>query len=121
MSKFLPINDAGELLNADLIAHIIPADDGGCVVITKDGQRFHSEFNLYDEMDENNTILAILPCSGISAVYLNDDGTTEIRPCPFVLLLDSGKLEPFIFLTDDALEFMASEGVTGFVGFAPSK
>lgn len=53
-------------------------------------------------------------------LYLNDDGTTEIRPCPFVLLLDSGKLEPFIFLSDDALEFMASEGVTGFVGFAPS-
>ena len=68
----------------------------------------------------NATIRAILPCSGISAVYLNDDGTTEIRPCPFVLLLDSGKLEPFIFLTDDALEFMASEGVTGFVGFAPN-
>ena len=51
MSKFLPINDAGELLNADLIAHIIPEDDGGCVVVTKDGQRFHSEFNLYDEME----------------------------------------------------------------------
>ena len=120
MSKFLPINDAGEMLNADLIAHIIPEDDGGCVVVTKDGQRFHSEFNLYNELDEYNTIRAILPCSDISAVYLNDDGTTEIRPCPFVLLLDSGKLEPFIFLSDDALEFMAAEGVTGFVGFAPS-
>ena len=52
MSKFLPINDAGEMLNADLIAHIIPEDDGGCVVVTKDGQRFHSEFNLYNELDE---------------------------------------------------------------------
>lgn len=41
MSKFLPINDAGEMLNADLIAHIIPEDDGGCVVVTKDGQRFY--------------------------------------------------------------------------------
>ena len=35
-------------------------------------------------------------------------------------ILNSGKLEPFIFLSDDALEFMASEGVTGFVGFAPN-
>ena len=30
MSKFIPINDTGELLNADLIAHIVPADEGGC-------------------------------------------------------------------------------------------
>lgn len=43
MSKFLPIGTKGELLNSDMIARIIPKEDGGCIILTKDGQHFHSE------------------------------------------------------------------------------
>ena len=42
MSKFLPIGTKGELLNSDMIARIIPKEDGGCIILTKDGQHFHS-------------------------------------------------------------------------------
>ena len=40
MSKFLPIGTKGELLNSDMIARIIPKEDGGCIILTKDGQHF---------------------------------------------------------------------------------
>lgn len=46
MSKFLPIGTKGELLNSDMIARIIPKEDGGCIILTKDGQHFHSEIDL---------------------------------------------------------------------------
>ena len=36
MSKFLPIGTKGELLNSDMIARIIPKEDGGCIILTKD-------------------------------------------------------------------------------------
>ena len=48
MSKFLPIGTKGELLNSDMIARIIPKEDGGCIILTKDGQHFHSEIDLHD-------------------------------------------------------------------------
>ena len=47
MSKFLPIGTKGELLNSDMIARIIPKEDGGCIILTKDGQHFHSEIDLH--------------------------------------------------------------------------
>lgn len=40
---------------------------------------------------------------------MDEDGKSETRPCPFVLLMSDGKLEPFIFMTDDDIEFIASE------------
>lgn len=121
MSKFLTINAEGEVLNADMIARIVPVENGGCVIMTKDGQQLHSEFDLHMEVDDGTAIRSIIPCSGISAVFLGDDGDTAIRPTPFVLLLSNGKIEPFIFATDEDLEFLASEGETGFVGFVPTK
>ena len=51
MSKFLPIGTKGELLNSDMIARIIPKEDGGCIILTKDGQHFHSEIDLHDEVN----------------------------------------------------------------------
>ena len=52
MSKFLPIGTKGELLNSDMIARIIPKEDGGCIILTKDGQHFHSEIDLHDEVND---------------------------------------------------------------------
>lgn len=121
MSKFLPVGTKGEMLNTDMIARIIPMEDDGCVVITKDGQHFHSEFDLHEEVDDFDTIRAVIPCTDISAIFLDKNGDTDVRPCPFVLLMSNGKLEPFMFVTDADLEFLASEGQTGFVGFVPSK
>ena len=56
MSKFLPIGTKGELLNSDMIARIIPKEDGGCIILTKDGQHFHSEIDLHDEVNDYNSI-----------------------------------------------------------------
>lgn len=92
MSKFLPIGTKGELLNSDMIARIIPKEDGGCIILTKDGQHFHSEIDLHDEVNDYNSIRAIIPCQGVSAVYLDDDGDSEICPCAFVMLMSDGKL-----------------------------
>ena len=83
MSKFLPIGTKGELLNSDMIARIIPKEDGGCIILTKDGQHFHSEIDLHDEVNDYNSIRSIIPCQGVSAVYLDDDGDSEICPCVF--------------------------------------
>ena len=80
MSKFLPIGTKGELLNSDMIARIIPKEDGGCIILTKDGQHFHSEIDLHDEVNDYNSIRSIIPCQGVSAVYLDDDGDSEICP-----------------------------------------
>lgn len=121
MSKFLSVGPNGEMINSDMVARIIPAKDSGCIVLTKDGQHFHSEFNLHEEVDDFDRIRAVIPCSGIDAVYLDEDGKSETRPCPFVLLMSDGKLEPFIFMNDDDIEFIASEGYTGFIGFIPAK
>ena len=85
MSKFLPIGTKGELLNSDMIARIIPKEDGGCIILTKDGQHFHSEIDLHDEVNDYNSIRSIIPCQGVSAVYLDDDGDSEICPCAFVM------------------------------------
>jgi hypothetical protein len=94
MSKFLPIGTKGELLNSDMIARIIPKEDGGCIILTKDGQHFHSEIDLHDEVNDYNSIRSIIPCQGVSAVYLDDDGDSEICPCAFVMLMSDGKIEP---------------------------
>ena len=95
MSKFLPIGTKGELLNSDMIARIIPKEDGGCIII--------------------------IPCQGVSAVYLDDDGDSEICPCAFVMLMSDGKIEPFVFATDKDIERIANKGHTGFTGFVPTK
>ena len=60
MSKFLPIGTKGELLNSDMIARIIPKEDGGCIILTKDGQHFHSEIDLHDEVNDYNSIRSII-------------------------------------------------------------
>jgi len=112
MSKFLPIGTKGELLNSDMIARIIPKEDGGCIILTKDGQHFHSEIDLHDEVNDYNSIRSIIPCQGVSAVYL-DDGDSEICPCAFVMLMSDGKIEPFVFATDKDIERIANKGHTG--------
>ena len=104
MSKFLPIGTKGELLNSDMIARIIPKEDGGCIILTKDGQHFHSEIDLHDEVNDYNSIRSIIPCQGVSAVYLDDDGDSEICPCAFVMLMSDGTIEPFVFATDKDIE-----------------
>ena len=109
MSKFLPIGTKGELLNSDMIARIIPKEDGGCIILTKDGQHFHSEIDLHDEVNDYNSIRSIIPCQGVSAVYLDDDGDSEICPCAFV------------FATDKDIERIANKDHTGFIGFVPTK
>lgn len=121
MSKFLPIGTKGELLNSDMIARIIPKEDGGCIILTKDGQHFHSEIDLHDEVNDYNSIRSIIPCQGVSAVYLDDDGDSEICPCAFVMLMSDGKIEPFVFATDKDIERIANKGHTGFIGFVPTK
>ena len=109
MSKFLPIGTKGELLNSDMIARIIPKEDGGCIILTKDGQHFHSEIDLHDEVNDYNSIRSIIPCQG------------EICPCAFVMLMSDGKIEPFVFATDKDIERIANKGHTGFTGFVPTK
>lgn len=119
MSKFLPIGTKGELLNSDLIARIIPEEDGGCIILTKDGQHFHSELDLQDEVNDYNTIRALIPCVCIDAVYLEENGDVTLQDCPFVMLMSNGKIEPFPFLCDEDIELIASRGRTGFIGFVP--
>ena len=114
MSKFLPIGTKGELLNSDMIARIIPKEDGGCIILTKDGQHFHSEIDLHDEVNDYNSIRSIIPCQGVSAVYLDDDGDSEICPCAFVMLMSDGKIEPFVFATDKDIERIANKGQAAF-------
>ena len=121
MSKFLPIGTKGELLNSDMIARIIPKEDGGCIILTKDGQHFHSEIDLHDEVNDYNSIRSIIPCQGVSAVYLDDNGDSEICPCAFVMLMSDGKIEPFVFATGKDIERIANKGHTGFTGFVPTK
>ena len=95
MSKFLPIGTKGELLNSDMIARIIPKEDGGCIILTKDGQHFHSEIDLHDEVNDYNSIRSIIPCQGVSAVYLDDDGDSEICPCAFESQSTIATFRPF--------------------------
>lgn len=66
-------------------------------------------------------LLRIIPCQGVSAVYLDDDGDSEICPCAFVMLMSDGKIEPFVFATDKDIERIANKGHTGFIGFVPTK
>ncbi len=66
-------------------------------------------------------IRSIIPCQGVSAVYLDDDGDSEICPCAFVMLMSDGKIEPFVFATDKDIERIANKGHTGFIGFVPTK
>ena len=121
MSKFLSVGPNGEMINSDMVARIIPAKDSGCIVLTKDGQHFHSEFNLHEEVDDFDRIRAVIPCTGIDAVYLDKDGKSEIQPCAFVMLMSDGKIEPFIFMTDEDITDIAAEGHVGFIGFVPAK
>ena len=121
MSNFLTIGTKGELLNSDMIARIIPEEGGSCIILTKDGQHFHSEINLHDEVNDYNTIRSIIPCQGMNAVYLDEDGDSAIRPCAFVMLMSDGKIEPFIFMTDEDITDIAAEGHVGFIGFIPTK
>ena len=114
MSKFLPIGTKGELLNSDMIARIIPKEDGGCIILTKDGQHFHSEIDLHDEVNDYNSIRSIIPCQGVSAVYLDDDGDSEICPCAFVMLMSDGKIEPFLFQTQKHIERTPKNAHPGF-------
>ena len=99
---------AGQIRTADLI-------------LTKDGQHFHSEIDLHDEVNDYNSIRSIIPCQGVSAVYLDDDGDSEICPCAFVMLMSDGKIEPFVFATDKDIERIANKDHTGFIGFVPTK
>ena len=85
------------------------------------GQHFHSEIDLHDEVNDYNSIRSIIPCQGVSAVYLDDDGDSEICPCAFVMLMSDGKIEPFVFATDKDIERIANKGHTGFTGFVPTK
>lgn len=121
MSTFLPIGTKGELLNSDMIARIIPEEDGGCIIITKDGQRVHTEINLHDEVNDYNTVRSIIPCQGMNAVYLDENGDSSVRPCAFVMLMSDGKIEPFIFMTDEDIADIAANGHVGFIGFVPKK
>lgn len=121
MSKFLPVGTKGEMLNTDMIARIIPAEDDGCIVLTKDGQHYHSEFNLYEEVDEYDTVRAVIPCTGVSAIHLDAKGNTIIKPCPIILLMSDGTIEPLDLLTNKDIQHYASTGQIGFIGFAPSK
>lgn len=91
------------------------------IILTKDGQHFHSEIDLHDEVNDYNSIRSIIPCQGVSAVYLDDDGDSEICPCAFVMLMSDGKIEPFVFATDKDIERIANKGHTGFTGFVPTK
>ena len=43
-----------------MIARIIPKEDGGCIILTKDGQHFHSEIDLHDEVNDYNSIRSII-------------------------------------------------------------
>lgn len=121
MSKFLCVGSNGEMLNSDMVARIIPAKDSGCIVLTKDGQHFHCEFNLHEEVDDFDQIRAVIPCTGIDAVFLDSDGKSEIRPCAFALLMSDGKIEPYIFMNDEDIADSAAEGHVGFIGFIPAK
>ena len=121
MSKFLPIGTKGELLNSDMIARIIPKEDGGCIILTKDGQHFHSEIDLHDEVNDYNSIRSIIPCQGVSAVYLDDDGDSEICPCAFVMLMSDGKIEPFVYPSDNYSARFANTGHTGLSVFVPTQ
>ena len=121
MSKFLPIGTKGEMLNTDMIARIIPAEDDGCIILTKDGQHFHSEFTLHEDVDEYDTIRAVIPCTGISAIHLDAKGITHIHPCPIILLMSDGTIQPLDLLTNKEIQHCASMGETGFIGFAASK
>ena len=120
MSKFLPIGTKGELLNSDMIARIIPKEDGGCIILTKDGQHFHSEIDLHDEVNDYNSIRSIIPCHGVSAVYLDDDGDSEICPCAFVMLMSDGKIEPFVFQPKKQSELTPNKAHRGLPCFEPT-
>jgi len=121
MSKFIPVGK-GELINTNIIARIIPTENlDGCVIITHDGQHYHSEYELLDQVDTYDRARAVFPCPGVSAIYLNGDGTTEIRPCAFVILKDDGTVDHINFVTDEDIELYASNGTYGFLGFVPSK
>lgn len=80
-----------------------------------------SYIDLHDEVNDYNSIRSIIPCQGVSAVYLDDDGDSEICPCAFVMLMSDGKIEPFVFATDKDIERIANKGHTGFTGFVPTK
>ena len=121
MSKFLPIGTKGELLHSDMIARIIPKEDGGCIILTKDGQHFHSEIDLHDQVNDYYSMRSIIPCPGVSAVYLDDDGDSEICHSDIVMLKTDGKIEPFVFATDKAIARNANKGHTAFTGFVPTK
>jgi len=121
MCKFVPVGKC-DLLNTNIISRIIPMEDNsGCVVITHDGQHFHSEFDLTEEVDTFERVRAVIPCKDISSIYLNSDGSTEIRPCAFIVLTDNGKIEPVEFVTDADLERAASNYDYGFQGFVPTR
>lgn len=121
MSKFLPIGTKGELLNSDMIARIIPrkmadASSSPKMVSTS---TVRSTFTT-----KSMTTTPFVPLSlarGVSAVYLDDDGDSEICPCAFVMLMSDGKIEPFVFATDKDIERIANKGHTGFTGFVPTK
>ena len=80
MSKFLPIGTKGELLNSDMIARIIPKEDGGCIILTKDGQHFHSEIDLHDEVNDYNSIRSIIPCQASALSILMMMATAKSAP-----------------------------------------
>ena len=120
MSKFLPIGTKGELLNSDMIARIIPKEDGGCIILTKDGQHFHSEIDLHDEVNDYNSIRSIIPCQGVSAVYLDDDGDSEICPCAFVMLMSDGKMDPCVFQTHKDIDLSANKAHPVFTVLVPT-
>ena len=121
MCKFVPVGKR-DLLNTNMISRIIPMEDNsGCVVITHDGQHFHSEFDLTEEVDTFERVRAVIPCKGISSIYLNRDGSTQINPCAFIILKDNGSIEPVEFVTDADLKHAAFNDDYGFQGFVPTR
>ena len=120
MCKFIPL-DNGDLLNINEVSRFIRAEDGySCIVLTRDGQHFSSYFNMCN-VDIFDSACDIVPCNGISSIYLNTNGSTEIRPCAFVVLKENGDIEPIEFVTDEDLQEAVLQDDYGFQGFVPSQ
>ena len=120
MCKFIPL-DNGDLININEVSRIMPTQDGlGCIVMARDGQHYSSYFNM-SNTDIFNSPCAVVPCTGISSIYLNTNGSTEIRPCAFAVFKENGEIEAIDFVTDEDLQEAASLDDYGFQGFVPSR
>ena len=111
----LELSSIGEIIGITKAADLVDPDEG------------KMDISIETRVPPAHTIgkprkaLRIIPCQGVSAVYLDDDGDSEICPCAFVMLMSDGKIEPFVFATDKDIERIANKGHTGFTGFVPTK